>query len=114
QEPPVTEAKAELTDPPSALAFLSQRLGLSLFEQNILLLCAAMELDTRIAGLCARAQDDPPKPFPTFALALTLFDDPAWDVLSPDRPLRYLRLIEIHQPCAQPLTTSALRADERI
>ena len=114
KEPPLTEAKAELTDPPSALAFLSQRLGLSLFEQNVLLLCSAMELDTRIAGLCARAQDDPQKLFPTFALALALFDDPAWDVLSPERPLRYFRLIEIHQPGAQSLTASPLRADERI
>src|SRR6266566_1338229 len=73
KEPTVTEAKAELTDPPTALAFLSQRLGLSLFEQNVLLLCAAMELDTRIASLCARAQEDSQKPFPTFALALALF-----------------------------------------
>src|SRR5262249_25152568 len=38
----------------------------------------------------------------------------SWDVLSPRRPLRYWRLIEIHQPGAQPLTTSALSADERI
>jgi hypothetical protein len=110
----VTEAKAELTEPPSALAFLGQRLGLSLFEQNVLLLCAAMELDTRIADLCARAQGDTQKGFPTFALALSLFDDPAWDVLSPERPLRYFRLIEIHQPVAQCLTSSPLRADERI
>jgi hypothetical protein len=113
-EPPVIQAKAEIAEPPSALALLSQRLDLSLFEQNVLLLCASMELDTRIANLCARAQDDPPKPFPTFALALDLFDEPAWDVLSPERPLRYFRLIEIHQPGAQPLTTSPLRADERI
>jgi hypothetical protein len=114
KEPPATEAKGELTEPPPALGFLSQRLGLSLFEQNVLLLCAAMELDTRIAGLCARAQDDPPKPFPTFGLALALFDEPAWDVLSPERPLRYFRLIEIDQRGAQPLTASSLRADERI
>src|SRR6185436_12556515 len=40
--PPASEAKAELTEPPSALALLGQRLGLSLFEQNVLLLCAAM------------------------------------------------------------------------
>ena len=64
--------------------------------------------------MCARAHDDPNKAFPTFALALALFDDPAWEVLSPERPLRYWRLIEINQPGAQPLTTSALRADERI
>jgi hypothetical protein len=105
---------AEHTVPPPALIVLSQRLGLSRFEQQLVLLCAAMELDTGIAGLCARAQDDASKPYPTFALALTLLDDPAWDALSPGRPLRYLRLIEIHQPGAQALTTSALRADERI
>ena len=97
-----------------ALLILSQRLGLTRFEQELLLLCIAMELDTRIASLCARAQDNPNKPYPTFALALALFDNPAWDVLSPERPLRYWRLIEINQPGAQPLTTSPLRADERI
>ena len=73
-----------------------------------------MELDTRIATLCARAQDDPQRAYPTFALALALFDNPSWDVLSPERPLRYWRLIEINQPEARPLTTSPLRADERI
>jgi winged helix domain-containing protein/ATPase family protein associated with various cellular activities (AAA) len=97
-----------------AIAILSERLGLSPFERNILLLCAAMELDTRIASLCARAQDDPGKPFPTFALALALFEEASWDALSPERPLRYWRLLEINQPGGQPLTTSALRADERI
>ncbi|MFQ5927042.1 MAG: ATP-binding protein [Terriglobia bacterium] len=107
-------ANAEVREPPPALIILSQRFGLSRFEQEILLLCAAMEFDTRIASLCARAQDDPSRPYPTFALAMALFDDPAWDVLSPERPLRYWRLIEINQPGAQPLTTSALRADERI
>jgi hypothetical protein len=45
---------------------------------------------------------------------LALFDDPAWEALAPERPLRYWRLIEINQPGAQPLTSSALRADERI
>jgi hypothetical protein len=107
-------ADAEDMKPPPALVILSQRFGLSRFEQKVLLLCAAMELDTRVAGLCARAQDGPNRAYPTFALALALFDDPAWDALSPERPLRYWRLIEINQPGAQPLTTSALRADERI
>src|SRR6185312_14086007 len=74
----------------------------------------SMELDTRIATLCARVQDDPNKPYPTFALALALFDSPSWDVLSPERPLRHWRLIEINQPGAQPLTISPVRADERI
>jgi AAA+ superfamily predicted ATPase len=102
------------TEPPPALLLLANQLGLTTFERDILLLCAAMELDTRVAGLCAQAQDNPNRAYPTFALALSLFDDPSWDALSPDRPLRYWRLLEINQPGAQPLTTSALRADERI
>ena len=101
-------------DPPAALAILATRFSLSRFEEEILLLCAAMELDTRIAGLCAQAQGDASRPFPTFALALTVFADAAWDALSPERPLRYWRLIEISQAPGQPLTGSALRADERI
>jgi len=87
---------------------------LSRFERDVLLLCAGIELDTRLAGLCALAQHDPRQTSPTFALALALFDDPAWDALSPERPLRYWRLLEITQPGAQALTTSPLRADERI
>jgi len=107
-------AKAEAMEPPPALLILAQRLGLSRFEQELLLLCAAVELDTRIAGLCAQAQDDPNRSYPSFALGMALFDDPAWDALSPERPLRHWRLIEINQPGAQPLTTSPIRADERI
>lgn len=101
-------------EPYPALVYLSRRFGLSPFEQGVLLLCAGMELDTRIAGLCALAQNDEQRPYPTFALALSLFDQPAWDVVSPERPLRYWRLIEINQVGYQPLITSALRADERI
>ena len=107
----VTAQKAEH---PPALVLLARRLGLSEFEAHTLLLCAALELDTRVSALCARAQQDPSRAYPTFALALSLFDNPTWDALSPERPLRYWRLIEIHQPGAQPLVTSALKADERI
>ncbi|MBX3639486.1 MAG: ATP-binding protein [Nitrosomonas sp.] len=110
--PPFTDT--EQLDPPPALMLLANRFGLTIFEHNVLLLCAAMELDTHIAALCARAQCNLAKPYPTFALALMLFDEPEWNVVSPERPLRYWRLIEINQPGAQPLTTSALRADERI
>ncbi|HKT99537.1 MAG TPA: ATP-binding protein, partial [Paraburkholderia sp.] len=101
-------------DPPPALLILGERLGLSRFELQVLLLCIALELDTRIAGLCAQAQAEPTRPWPTFALALALFDQPSWDALSPERPLRRWRLLEISQPGALPLTVSPLRADERI
>lgn len=107
-------AAAEKIEPPPALVIAAQRLGLSQFERNVLLLCAAMELDTRIAVQCAHFHGDPNKAYPTFALAMSLFDEPAWDALSPERPLRYWRLIEINQPGAQPLITSAIRIDERL
>ena len=106
--------KLEENDPPPALILLANFLGLTRFDRDILAVCAALELDTRIAPLCARAQDDPNKPYPTFALAFALFDDPDWNVLSPHAPLRHWRLLEINQPGAQPLTAAALRADERI
>src|SRR5262245_65093187 len=70
-----TLAAAEAGEPPPALALLAGRLGLSRFEQETLLLCAAPELDPRFGALCARAQDDPARPHPTFALALSLFDE---------------------------------------
>ncbi|MDQ6664448.1 MAG: ATP-binding protein, partial [Acidobacteriota bacterium] len=116
----IARAAAELAaiktrmDPPPALVMLERRLDLSSFECDVLLLCAAMEFDTRTAALCARAQDDPSRCYPTFALALSLFEDAAWDVVSPERPLRYWRLIEPVHSGSQALTSSPLRADERI
>jgi len=97
-----------------ALAMLAERLGLSPFERDLLLLCIGMELDTRFPALCAQAQHDPSRPYPTFALAFAVLDAPSWDALSPQRPLRYWRLLEIHQPGAQPLIGAALAADERV
>ena len=123
-QPPVTPGelararqameRAEQQDPPPALIQLGQRLGISRFERELLLLCAAMELDPQAARLCARAQGNAQQAYPSFSLALSLFDNPAWESLSPERPLRHWALIEINQPGAQPLTSSALRADERI
>jgi hypothetical protein len=107
-------ADAEAIDPPPALVDLGRRLGLSAFEREALLLCAAIELDPQVGALCADAQGDPRLAHPTFALILSLFADPAWDVLSPQRGLRYWRLIEVAQAPGQPLITSPLRADERI
>ncbi|HEV2963383.1 MAG TPA: ATP-binding protein, partial [Candidatus Angelobacter sp.] len=106
--------EAAKIDPPPALLILAQRLGLSQFEQQVLILCLGMELDPSVAGLCARCQKDPARTYPTFALAFMLFENASWDAISPERPLRFWRLIEIIQPGGQPFTTSALRADERI
>lgn len=113
REPPVDGEGEDLVPVPT-LAALQQRLGLSTFERNVLLLCVAAALDTRIGALCAQALDEPSRSSPSFALAMVLFDDPAWEALSPDRPLRYWHLVDVHASGATPLTMSALRADDRI
>ncbi|NML46845.1 ATP-binding protein [Ramlibacter sp. G-1-2-2] len=108
---------AAASDPPPALVLLAQRFRLTAFERDTLLLCAAPEFDPALAPLLAAAQGHPSRSAPTFALALQAFealDERAWDALSPQRPLRYARLLEITQAGATPLTASALRADERI
>ncbi|MBC6451852.1 MAG: ATP-binding protein [Hormoscilla sp. SP5CHS1] len=105
-------AASQVQPPPAAIA-LGQQLNLSEFEGNLLLLCVAMEWDGQIPQLCALIQGNQCN-YPTFALAFALFDGPSWDVVSPERPIRYWRLIEILQSAAEPMTTSPLRADERI
>jgi len=101
-------------DPPPALHLLAERFGLSTFERDTLFLCAALEFDPALASLCGLAQGSQARNYPTFGLALSVLDEPRWDVMSAHRPLRYARLIEINQPASLPLTSSALRADERI
>jgi hypothetical protein len=93
---------------------LRELFGLCEFELNVLLLCLAVELDTRVRWLCARAQDEPSAAYPTFALAARLFPAADWRVLMPDGPLRQLRLIEVRQPAATPLVAAPLELDERV
>jgi len=107
-------AELERHEPPPALSLLADRLGLSAFDRNVLALCMAVELDTRMAGLCALAQGEPGKTYPTFALAFALFDNPDWSAMSPHSALRHWRLLEISQPGAQSLAGAALSVDERI
>ena len=97
-----------------ALEVLASRFQLSDFEKQVLLLCAGMELDTRVATLCAMAQGDSSKPYPTASLCFSLFDDGAWDILSPERSLRRFQLIEIDRHPQVPLTSSPIRIDDRV
>ncbi|MCA1554015.1 MAG: ATP-binding protein, partial [Chloroflexi bacterium] len=79
---PAPEWDAEL--PASALDPLCQSFGLSAFERSVLLLCAGIELDSSFAPLCATAQGDPTRTYPTFSLALAAFADTAhWSALAP-------------------------------
>jgi ATP-dependent 26S proteasome regulatory subunit len=104
----------EATEQSPALLILQSVLGLSTFDREVLALCVAMELNSQTAQLCAQAQNNTSRNYPTFSLAFSLFDDADWGALSPHAPLRYFRLLEINQPGNQTLTTAALTADERV
>jgi hypothetical protein len=94
---------------------LSTRLRLTSFEEQLLLLCLAIELEPHFfATLCAKVQRQPTQRYATFHLAFSLFEPGHWDVTSPERPLRYWHLISLHQSAETPLTQAALRIDERI
>jgi ATPase family protein associated with various cellular activities (AAA)/winged helix domain-containing protein len=106
-----TTSEHDHSDGVPAIVDLANRLGLSQFEREVVLLAVASELDPQLDGLCARAQGDAGRPFPSFALALRLFDDPAWSALAPDGPLRRLQLIQLGPGGA---VTAEFRSDERI
>ncbi|BCZ84357.1 ATPase [Paraburkholderia terrae] len=96
--------------PSSALDIACVRLGLSSFERKVVILCAALELEPGFAALCALAQGDRARDYPTFALALAAFEDAHWSALAPSSPLRRWNLIEL-QPGSS-LTLAPLRINE--
>ncbi len=109
--PAIEIANAMLPARP-ALDALCDAFQLSAFERDVLLLCAGVELDSEIASLVSRAQNDSRNPAPTLSLALSVSPDAHWSALTPDAPLRHWRLIELGNGAT--LTTSPLRIDERV
>jgi ATPase family associated with various cellular activities (AAA) len=97
---------------PAALDRLVTAFGLSPFERDMLLLCTGMELDGEFPALCAAAQADPTRPYPTFGLALAALEDAHWSAFTATAPLRHWRLIEVGTGAV--LTRATLRIDERI
>jgi hypothetical protein len=95
-----------------ALETICQAFGLTNFEREILLMAAGMELSSDFDGLFAGANNDTDKAYPTFSLALAALPGAHWSALSPSRPLRHWRLIELQQQ--ENLTSSPLRIDERV
>ncbi len=107
----LADIRSLMTTPPT-LDTLCATFGLSVFERQILLMCAGVEMDSRFANLFASAGNSQRHTLPTFSLALAAFKEAHWSALSPSRPLRYWRLLEVLPGDA--LTTSPLRIDERI
>jgi AAA+ superfamily predicted ATPase len=102
---------AETMGRPPALVELSTIFGLSDFERDVLLLCAAVELDGSFAQLCTGASA-PGIAEPTFSLALARLPGAHWSAISAGGPLRRWRFVEVRSDAA--LTTSPLSIDERI
>ena len=97
------------TDGDATLGAMTACFGLTLFERDLLVLTAAIEIEPTAVGRCAAAGADP---FPTFSLALATLREPHWSALTPDGPLRRWRLLDVADNGT--LTTARLRIDERI
>ena len=102
----------EFQGEPPAIGRLSELFGLSPFERQVMLLCAGVEMDSKLASLCGHAQGHPQRMYATFGLAMATFPEPHWSALIPSRPLRRFRLVGVEAGYA--LTSAPLRIDERI
>jgi hypothetical protein len=107
----VQEARVAL-EPPPALDRVCERFGLSSFERDVILLCAGVEMDSELAARCGAAQAHPQRTYATFGLAMAALPEPHWSALTPSRPLRHFRLVELEP--GHGLTSAPLRIDERI
>ena len=107
----VEACRVKLTEP-AAIDSLTERFGLSSFERDVLLLAAGVEMDSELAALCVAAGANGPCAWASFGLALAVLPNPHWSALTPIRPLRQWRLIEIAEESA--MSTARLRIDERV
>ncbi|MBS0291455.1 MAG: ATP-binding protein [Proteobacteria bacterium] len=96
---------------PSAVDSLGELFQLSLFERALLLLCAGVEMDARLAALCAQASAAQ-RPWASFGLGLAALPGAHWSALSPDAPLRRWRLLEPEEGAS--LVNARLKIDERV
>jgi hypothetical protein len=93
-----------------ALAHIVNLFGLSPFEQDVLLLAAGVELDVGLRSAIASLRQGVARA--TFSLALSHLPGAHWDALSPQRPLRYWRLLTLEP--GVPTTEASLKVDERV
>ena len=96
---------------PAAIDTLATLFQLSPFERDLVLLAAGVEMDARLAALCAQAHAAQ-RPWASFGLALAVLPDPHWSALAPDAPLRQGRLLEPDEGAG--LASARLKLDERV
>lgn len=113
RQPPAVSTVSPLhAEHQSPLWQLRQIFNLSDFEQDVLLLCAGVELDPSFRALCAQAQPEMKHGSPTFSLAGLILENCHWIAFTPEAPLRRSQLIEVGS--GNTLMTAPLRIDERI
>ena len=96
----------------AAIDSLASLFALSNFERDVLLLAAGVEMDARLAALCAAHGPAGSVAGASFGLALAVLPDAHWSALTPVAPLRRQRLVGIDEQDG--LTGSRLRIDERV
>ena len=106
----ITLARA-LMPAPAAIDALAALFQLSPFERDLVLLTAGVEMDARLAALCAQT-GAAQRPWASFGLALAALPDAHWSALSPDAPLRHWRLLEPDEGAG--LAGARLKLDERV
>ncbi len=112
--PPSTESEAisaSMSKPP-ALISLAESLGLTQFEQDLLVLTAGVELQPSLASDVGSLLGHGHDASPTLGLALDHLPNSHWSALSPGSPLRRLRMLEVTP--GPSLASSPLRLDERV
>lgn len=80
---------------PPALRTLAERAGLDGFEEDVLVLAAAMELDSTTAARCAAAQANTAMDYPTLSLALAALPGAHWEALADAGALLRHGLVEL-------------------
>ncbi len=106
-----------ILDPPApssraALDLLVDAFELNPFETAVLLLCAGVELDSRIAGACAQVHGDPRRRHASFGLALAALPGAHFSATAPISTLRRWRLVSFGP--GEGLADRPLRICERV
>jgi len=108
----VPEETERFSEPIPALERVCREFGLSEFERKLLLFCAGVQLDRQFGQLCVQQRNDETKPWASFDLALTLFNDGEWLAFSSQSTLRYWGLLDLED--SGNTGTSPLRISETI
>ena len=107
----VAEIAQQMPAPP-AIDTIATVFDLSAFERDLLLLTVGVEMDARLAAVCAQANGQPRRPWATFGLAMATLPEPHWSAITPVQPLRRFRLIDIDDSAGP--SSVRIKADERV